>query len=151
MRLITLNGVKLFVYRNGMILRKFNNGWKLLTGAIDSNGYIQHKFMYRLFFKHRIMGYAFLGLDVNNPKQQIDHIDRNPLNNCLNNLRIVSNQQNQFNKQGKGYYHINNRWRAIIKFNNKNIHLGYFDNKEEAQQAYLQAKEKYHIIPVILN
>ena len=64
----------------------------------------------------------------------------------MNNLRIVSNQQNQFNKQGKGYYHIDNRWRAIIRFNNKNIHLGYFNTKEEAHQAYLKAKEKYHII-----
>ena len=41
----------------------------------------------------------------------------------------------------------NNKWRASIRINTKPIHIGYFDTEEEAHQAYLQAKEKYHIIP----
>ena len=95
----------------------------------------------------RIVGYAFLGLDIDNPKQQIDHIDRNRQNNNMNNLRIVSNQENSFNQTAKGYSKNGKRFQAQICFNNKRLNIGRFDTEEEARNAYLQAKEKYHIIP----
>ena len=69
----------------------------------------------------------------------------------MNNLRIVTNQENQFNRNAKGYHKNGKKFQAQISINGKNINLGMFDTKEEAHQAYLQAKEKYHIIPVILN
>ena len=67
----------------------------------------------------------------------------------MNNLRIVSCHENQFNRNGKGYDFDKriNRYASYITLNSKKIHLGMFDTKEEAHQAYLQAKEKYHIIP----
>ena len=34
----------------------------------------------------------------------------------------------------------------LIKVKGKKIYVGLFDNEEEAHQAYLEAKEKYHII-----
>ena len=111
MRLITLNGVKLLVYLNGMILRysdkvrgnHLKKGWSEAKGYINYCEYLIICLNGKEFFKHRIIAYAFLGLDINNPKQQIDHIDRNKLNNNMNNLRIVSNQENMFNKNFKGY------------------------------------------------
>ena len=160
MRLITLNGVKLFVYRNGMILR-YNDrgythlikGWSEATFRFDNYGYNIVKICGKLYRHHRIIAYSFLGLDIDNPKQIIDHIDKNKQNNNVNNLRIVSQQENSFNTNAKGYSFdkSRNKYQAIIGINGKNIHLGRFDTKEEAHQAYLQAKEKYHIIPVILN
>ena len=90
MRLITLNGVKLFVYLNGMILRYSDKGgkhlikgWSEAKGSIY-NGYISIFLNGKKILKHRIVGYSFLGLDIDNPKQQIDHIDRNKLNNNMN-------------------------------------------------------------------
>ena len=67
----------------------------------------------------------------------------------MNNLRIVSQQENSFNTNAKGYSFdkSRNKYQAIIGINGKNIHLGRFDTEEEARNAYLEAKEKYHIIP----
>ena len=78
----------------------------------------------------------------------IDHIDRNPLNNSIENLRVVTNQQNQFNTNALGYYwdKIKGRWKAKIKVNGKQKHLGYFDDKDDARCSYLAAKAKYHVI-----
>jgi len=78
----------------------------------------------------------------------IDHIDRNRLNNHISNLRVVTNQQNNFNAGAKGYSwsKIMNSWRARIKINYKEIDLGYFEKEEDARKAYLEAKKIYHII-----
>ena len=153
MRLITLNDVKLLVYRNGMILRysemnryQLIKGWSEVKGNINNVGYVRIRLNGKSYKKHRIVGYAFLGLDINNSKQQIDHIDRNKLNNNMNNLRIVSHQENQFNRNAKGYTKRDKKIQAEIRINNKNIHIGLFDNEEDAHQAYLKAKEKFHII-----
>ena len=160
MRLITLNGVKLFVYLNGMILRysdmtnnHLKKGWSEAKGYINYYGYITIRLNRKDYKNHRIIAYAFLGLDVNNLKKSIDHIDRNKLNNNLNNLRIVSHQENMFNTNAKGYSFESdrNKFVAHICINHKDIKLGRFNTKEEARNAYLQAKEKYHIIPSTLN
>ena len=45
------------------------------------------------FRRHRIIGSAFLNLNINNLKTQVDHIDGNRLNNNIYNLRVDSNQQ----------------------------------------------------------
>ena len=100
MRLITLNGVKLFVYLNGNILRysdvakgRLKKGWSEVKGYINNKGYLIIRLNGKNYKIHRIVGYAFLGLDIDNPKQIIDHIDRNKQNNNMNNLRIVSHQE----------------------------------------------------------
>jgi hypothetical protein len=87
-------------------------------------------------------------LDLNNVNLEIDHIDRNTINNKLSNLRILTHQQNCLNRNAKGYTldKIYNKWKSIIFYNNKNIYLGHFATEEEAHNAYLEAKKKYHII-----
>ena len=153
MRLITLNGVKLLVYRNGMILRfsemnrkYLTKGWSEAKGCISHDGYTIVCLNDKRYKKHRIISYAFIGLDINDMKQQIDHIDRCKTNNNIKNLRVVSHQENQFNKNTKGFSLQDNRYRARIKINKNKIELGYFNTKEEAHQAYLEAKKIYHII-----
>ena len=84
-----------------------------------------------------------------NQNNLIDHIDGNPKNNNIENLRVVTNQENQWNQtRAKGYYwdKINKKWRASIKFNKIHKHLGHFELEEDARQAYLDAKKIYHII-----
>ena len=84
----------------------------------------------------------------------IDHINHDKLNNCRSNLRIVTNQQNQMNKGkqktnksgviGVDWYKRCEKWRAEIRFNNKKIHLGYFDDFEEASRVRKEAEKKYY-------
>ena len=80
---------------------------------------------------------------------QVDHINRNSLDNRIENLRIVTAQQNQWNTNAKGYYWSKkaNKWHAYIKVNGKLKHLGLFAEEEDARQAYLNAKELYHKLP----
>jgi hypothetical protein len=50
--------------------------------------------------------------------------------------------------KSKGYtwHKHRKKWMSSIKVNKRTIHLGYFETEEKARNAYLQAKEKYHII-----
>ena len=95
---------------------------------------------------HRLIALAFLGLDIDNPKKVIDHVNRNKLDNQVSNLRLVSNQENQFNRNAKGYYKRGNKYEAKIQLNGKQIHLGTYDTEEEASNSYQQAKLIHHII-----
>jgi len=95
---------------------------------------------------HRLAWYLYYG---ELPKNQIDHIDGDPSNNRINNLRDVTPRQNMFNiKKAKGYswHKRDKKYAAKIKVNSKNINIGYFITEEEAHNAYLEAKEKYHVI-----
>lgn len=81
----------------------------------------------------------------------LNNIDGDISNNCEFNLRYISNQENSFgkkiarnNKSGIKGIHLetrSNKWRASIKINGKNIHLGYYNDLEDAKVAR-QAKAK---------
>lgn len=93
---------------------------------------------------HRFVFYFLTG----EIPEQVDHINRFKHDNRIENLRSVTHQQNQFNTDAKGYYlHKCGRWMAYIKANGIRIHLGLHDTEEEARDAYLAAKAKYHKIP----
>jgi hypothetical protein len=79
----------------------------------------------------------------------VDHINGNKDDNSIGNLRLVTNQENSFNRpNAKGYYwnKPTNKFKAEIKLNGKKTSLGSYDNEREARKAYLNAKEKYHRI-----
>jgi len=89
------------------------------------------------------------------PDLYIDHLDGEPLNNRIANLRNVShkiNQQNRRrpNKSNKtGFLGVSTEWRtgryvSSVCVDGKTIHLGAFDTPEEAHSAYLIAKRKMH-------
>lgn len=89
------------------------------------------------------------------PNHQIDHRDGNGLNNTKSNLRKCNDSQNQANRPNlnknntvgfKGVQCRPNRkkkYSASIKFNYKNIHLGYFYLVVDAAKAYNEAAIKY--------
>jgi len=93
---------------------------------------------------HRLMAQMFLpDFDDN---LFVDHIDRNKLNNCISNLRMVTHQQNLINRTKQvnntsGYKGIcwckrDKKWVAHIKYNQKQIHIGNFDDIEDARETY---------------
>ena len=81
-----------------------------------------------------------------------DHVDRNRLNNQKNNLRMVTRSQNRMNStkqrgilKYKGVSKYWNKWKAEIRFNNKNYYLGLFKNEIDAAKAYNEkAKELFN-------
>ena len=150
-RCVTINGTNLIVYANGDIYRHFKGGdWRLTKRKIHvGEVYNRISCNGKKIRSHRIIGHAFLNLDINDPKKHIDHINGNTNDNSINNLRVVNHQQNQWNRtKAKGYYFNKNieKYQAQIYLNNKNIHLGLFNTTEDARQAYLNAKLIYHQI-----
>ena len=145
-RIITLHENKLKVYRDGRI-EKID---KKVKSIISTTGYYVINLFYtelgKKFKVHRIIAYAFLGLDIENPKEIVDHIDRNKLNNNVVNLRIVTKQQNAFNTNSKGYFwdKPRNKWRSRISVSGKHVHLGRYKTEACARYAYLTAKNHYH-------
>ena len=79
-------------------------------------------------------------------KQQIDHKNRNGLDNRKENLRLTTDSLNNMNKgiqknNTSGYRGVSlhkkyKKWRSTIQINKRVIHIGYFCNIEEAVLAY---------------
>ena len=77
--------------------------------------------------------------------EEVDHINRCKTDNRKQNLRILAHWENLHNrKKGSGVRKPKgrNKWHAIIYVNRKRIHLGFFDTKEEAMNARLNAERK---------
>jgi hypothetical protein len=74
----------------------------------------------------------------------VDHINGDRLDNRRSNLRPATHQQNLMNRGTnknnqsgyKGVYQELGLWRACIKINGRNRHLGNFDDAETAARAY---------------
>lgn len=80
------------------------------------------------------------------PDNAIDHIDRNPSNNKLDNLRDATTSENMRNRSigknntsgflGVSYYSSTKKWKAAFVLNGKPKHIGYYSTPEEASEAY---------------
>ena len=142
-------------YRNGVVERYYKNKyWRIVENTANcNNGYNRITTNKKLIKRHRLIAFCFLGLEnINEVKSGvdlIDHIDHNKLNNCVANLRITNssgNAQNRKDVKGYYFYKANQKWLAYITINYKPIHLGYYNTEEEAREAYLDGKRKYHLI-----
>ncbi len=122
------------------------------VGCLDKDGYLSIKYGKKLYRAHRLAWWYVYGKF---PDCQIDHIDGNKLNNAIKNLRDVTYAQNSQNQRkshydskfgllGVDYNKTKNRFRARIQTEGKRITLGGFSNAEDAYNAYLEAKRKYH-------
>ena len=106
---------------------------------------------HKRFSVHYLVAITFIPNPLN--LSEIDHIDRNKLNNNCDNLRWITKQANNLNKNVKdinnsgttGVYWSGrrNKWYAQIKINYKQIYLGSFKSKDRAIEVRKEAEEKF--------
>ena len=143
---------ELFEYKDG------NLYWKIRrqgirkdkkAGHLRKDGYSQIKINNKPYKTHWLIflyHYGYL------PKI-VDHVDRNPSNNKIENLREATKSQNCMNRKpyknfsskykGVSWHELSNKWMSNITINYKHIHLGSFTNEIDAALAYNNAAIKY--------
>ena len=85
---------------------------------------------------------------------EVDHQDRDTLNNQRSNLRLATHSQNQHNRsmnrnnksgyKGVSWYKNREMWVAQIRVNGKSITLGYFNDPAKAGAVYDTAALELH-------
>lgn len=139
----------------GVFVRKKNvrGGFSIgdIAGTINDNGYRIINIDGKRYRAHRLAWLYVYGV---HPSAYLDHINRDRSDNRINNLREVNKQQNSWNHGGNiantsgftgvSWHKKSNKWRAAIRVNYVQRALGYFDTKEEAHAAYVQAKVEHH-------
>jgi hypothetical protein len=125
--------------------RRGSRTWYAVTAVHLSDG------RWTKFRAHRLL----CGLGFGNP-HEVDHIDGDGLNNLSSNLRVTDRAGNNHNQHGKQprrrgevptsahpgafWDKAKSKWRAQITNCGVRIHLGYYDDEEDAAGAYLRAK-----------
>lgn len=144
---------EIFEYKDGELLWKIKRsgtkGIGTIAGSIYNDGYRVATVNGNRYGVHRLIW--ILHNDFIQDGCEIDHIDGNRLNNNISNLRCVNRKENSFNKTtSKGYCWDKsvNKWKAYITIDGKGKHLGHFDTENDAESAYLKAKNKYHNIGI---
>lgn len=96
---------------------------------------------------HKLVAIAFLNHNPDGMRLVVDHKDNNRLDNCANNLQIITQRHNSSKDQkdntsnyiGVSWCKRARKWRASICVNKKYKFLGYFTNEIDAANAYQNA------------
>lgn len=125
-------------------------GKEALT-AKNNHGYPHGALLGRSITAHRIAWAIFYG---EWPAEQIDHINNDRADFRIANLRQATNSQNHMNKpmssvnssgfKGVDWSKKDKVWRARIKVKGKQIHLGHFNNVNDAAEAYKAGAAMHH-------
>jgi hypothetical protein len=82
---------------------------------------------------------------------EIDHINGNKKDNRPSNLREATKSQNGANKRlcrnglkGASWCKRAKKWRATLRKDGKQLHIGLFNTAHEAHEAYVSAAARYH-------
>lgn len=114
-----------------------------IIGTKNNLGYLITRFNYKIYSLHRL---AWLYIYGEMPDDMVDHINGIKDDNRIENLRVVTNRENQTNtyKNRKGrlvgaHFHKRaGKWCCSVKVDGKSTHLGYFETQELAHEAYLK-------------
>ena len=104
--------------------------------------YPEHRLIWALYYK-----------EWPSKEMVIDHINGDPFDNKIDNLRLVTHRENAMNRRlscnnksgviGVHYYASRKQWQAQITVKGKKINLGRFDNFDDAVKSRKDAEKKY--------
>lgn len=119
------------------------------AGSTRRDGYVTIRVDGTRYFAHRLAWFYCNGAW---PMQSVDHIDGNPSNNQLSNLRDISHRKNLHNRTrpqtNNTHGHLGvkrankSRWVATLKRDGAASYIGSFSSATEAHAAYLAEKSK---------
>lgn len=125
-------------------LFRVKNGQEM--GILHHSGYVHIKLGGSRFAAHRLVWFYVYG---EWPSGCVDHINGKKTDNRIENLRVATASENAANSKSrrnsagglKGVTYLPDRrkYRARIRKDYKGIHLGYFDNPDDAAKAYREA------------
>lgn len=97
-------------------------------------------------------GFTYMHHFVFPGHEELDHKNRNGLDNRKSNLRPATSSQNQANREkragtssrfkGVCWDNTGKKWKARIKCNRKERNLGLYDSEQEAARAYNRAAKE---------
>jgi hypothetical protein len=119
--------------------------------TVNSRGYRDGMIFRKMHRAHQVAWAIYYGAW---PDGQIDHINGDRDDNRIGNLRVVTRSANCRNTKRRsnnssgimGVSPLKGRWRAYIRDDGKNVHLGIFNTLEEAATARKDAEQRlgYH-------
>lgn len=116
--------------------------------TLNTKGYFYGRLLEQRYLRHRVIWKMAHG----NDPDEIDHINRNPADNRIENLRASTRSENNINRRMSKYntsghvgiYQQNDAhgfsWVSQIKRNGNAVHLGRFQSIEEAVAARMGAE-----------
>ena len=120
-----------------------------LTGT--KKNYLAVRYQKVRYYAHRVIWEMCNGPIPDG--MHIDHINHITTDNRISNLRLVTQSENNKNLPlpctnsskvcGVNWHKLRGKWRAYIKVNNKDVHLGTFDSFDEAVAVRKAAEIKY--------
>lgn len=122
------------------------------AGTVRPDGYLQVSLFGKTQLVHRVIWEMHNGPIPDG--MEIDHINHDRLDNRIENLRIVSRQENSVNLSkridntsgivGVSWSKRMGKWRARISVNKKEISLGFFSDINDAGRARKNAEIYYN-------
>lgn len=123
-----------------------------ISGYLDKAGYLILKTSKFEVKCHRLAWLLYYGVM---PETMIDHIDRNPANNRIDNLRLSQQSGNSMNSKkhnngskskyrGVSWCKKRQMWQAYIYKNGKHIHIITSNSEEECAAAYIKKAKELH-------
>ena len=145
--------LEFFEYKNGdLYYKKPRSRIKVgdIAGNLNKDGYRQVKIGNKSYKVHRIiflMHYGYL-------PPQVDHINGNRSDNCIENLRPATNSTNQYNRKPQksnttGYKNIhfcNRSQKYVVSFriDGKLLNFGSYKELNDAKNIAMQKRIELH-------
>lgn len=151
---MTINELKdVFEYQNGELFWKINVGNKKIgnkAGTKTALGYIKVTYLKKSYLVHRII----FAIQNGFMPEFIDHVDGNPSNNLISNLREATKKQNGYNRKlnlnnksgikGIAWHKKSKKWQVSIKFDGKQKYLGCYKSIEIAKNVMELSRIEHH-------